>query len=143
MWIKTLHGKFVFSLQKYQFDARETNYLVLTNELQEGYVSSRLQELCGYYSNRLSYEEVSLIVERVSGERLLSNQKIAQVVSSKALKLSQEIHNSVAATLAKTKCLPVVVNLKVDIYNPETKEILLFDDGIQGYCLKKQNVSLS
>ena len=70
MWIKTLHGKFVFSLQKYQFDARETNYLTETNQLQEGYVSSRLQEFCAYYSNRTSYEEVALLVERISGERL-------------------------------------------------------------------------
>jgi hypothetical protein len=52
-------------------------------------------------------------------------------VSSKVIKLSQEIHNSVTATLAKTKCSPVIVNPKVDVYNPETKEILLFDDGIQ------------
>jgi hypothetical protein len=73
IWIKTVHGKFVFSLQKYQFDDRETNYLSLTNQLQEGYVSFRLQELCGYYSNRMSYEAVALLVERVSGERLLSD----------------------------------------------------------------------
>lgn len=61
----------MFALQKYQFDAQETNYLALTNQLQEGYVIPRLQELCGYYSNRISYEEVALLVERVSGERLL------------------------------------------------------------------------
>ncbi len=76
MWIKTLHGKFVFCLQKYQLDAQETNYLALTNQLQEGYVSPRLQELCSYYSNRMSYEEVALLVERTSGERLLSDQRI-------------------------------------------------------------------
>ena len=35
VWIKTLHGKLVFSLQKYQVDARETNYLTVTNQLQE------------------------------------------------------------------------------------------------------------
>ena len=63
----------MFALQKYQFPAQETNYLALTNQLQEGYVSPRLQEFCGYYSNRLSYEEVALLIERVSGERLLSD----------------------------------------------------------------------
>ena len=75
MWIKTLHGKFVFSLQKYQVDARETNYLSVTNQLQEGYVSARLQELCAYYSNRISYEEVALLVERISGGKVAKRPK--------------------------------------------------------------------
>ncbi len=94
MGIKTLHGKFVFSLQKDQFDAGETNYLTLTNQLQESYVSSRLQEFCAYYSNRISYEEVALLGKRMSGERLLSDQRIEQIVSDTALKISQEIHKS-------------------------------------------------
>ncbi|WP_028954129.1 hypothetical protein [Synechocystis sp. PCC 7509] len=121
----------MFSLQKYQFDARETNYLALTNQLQKGYVSSRLQELCSYYSNRMSYEEVALLVERTSGERLLSDQKIGQIVSAKALEISQEIYKSNRATLAKNGDDILQVNPIVDIYNPKEKEILLFDDGIQ------------
>ena len=131
MWIKTLHGKFVFSLQKYQFDARETNYLALTNQLQSGYISPRLQELCSYYSNRMSYEEVAFLVERTSGERLLSDQKIGQIVSTKALEISQEIYKNTRTTLAENDDDPLQVNLIVDIYNPQEKEILLLDDGIQ------------
>ena len=121
----------MFSLQKYQFDGRETNYLALTNQLPKGYVSSRLQELCSYYSNRMSYEEVALLVERTSGERLLSDQKIGQIVSTKALEISQEIYKSNRATLAKNGDDVIQVNSIVDIYNPKEKEILLFDDGIQ------------
>ena len=94
-------------------------------------MSPRLQELCGYYSNRMSYEEVALLVERISGERLLSDQKIGQIVSAKALKLSQDIYKSMTATLAENDQNALTVNAKVDIYNPEEKEILLFDDGIQ------------
>jgi hypothetical protein len=90
----------VFSLQKYQLHGQETNYFELTKQLQEGYISPRLQELCGYYSNRLSYEEVARLVERIAGERLLSDQKIGQVVSAKALKISQEIYKSMGAILA-------------------------------------------
>jgi len=131
VWIKTIHGKFVFGLQKYQCETQETNYLALTKQLQEGYVSPRLQELCGYYSNRMSYEEVALLVERVSGERLLSDQKIRQIVSNKALKISQDIYKSMATTLAENDHKAVHVNANVDIYNSEEKEILLFDDGIQ------------
>lgn len=64
---------------------------MLTQQLAEGYISPRLQELSAYYSNRLSYEEVEKLVERVSGSKLLSDQKIGQIVSDKAEKLSQEM----------------------------------------------------
>ncbi len=121
----------MFSLQKYQLDRQETNYLALTNQLQEGYISLRLQELCSYYSNRMSYEEVALLVERTSGERLLSDQKIGQIVSAKAIEVSQEIYKNTKANLAKNDDDTLQVNLIVDIYNPQEKEILLFDDGIQ------------
>jgi len=66
--------------------------------LAEGY-HPRLQELSAYYSNRLSYEEVEKLVERVS--QLLSDQKIGQIVSDKAEKLSQEMQQQVRATLSK------------------------------------------
>jgi hypothetical protein len=79
----------------------------------------------------MSYEEVAVLVERTSGERLLSDQKIGQIVSAKALEISQEIYKSNRATLAKNGDDVLQVNSIVDIYNPKEKEILLFDDGIQ------------
>ena len=126
-----MHGKCRFRLQKYLAQEKGTNYLELTNQLKEGYISPRLQELCGYYSNRLSYEEVAKLVERMSGTRLLSDQKISQVVGNKALEISQEMHRSTTATLDKTDLNVIEVNAEVDIYDPKSKEVLLFDDGIQ------------
>lgn len=126
-----MHGKFVFQLQKYQIHQQETNYFELTKQLQEGYISPGLQELCGYYSNRLSYEEVARLVERIAGERLLSDQKSGQIVSDKALKISQEIYKNMEVTLVENNHDTIEVNPQVDIYNPESKETLLFDDGIQ------------
>lgn len=93
-------------------------------------MSPRLRELCGYYSNRMSYEEVAGLVERVSGVRLLSDQKIGQIVNAKALKLSQKVYQSTTATLAEIDSDVVKVNPQVEIYNPEETEILRFDDGI-------------
>jgi len=52
----------------------ELGKLQLTQQLAEGYISPRLQELSAYY-NRLSYEEVEKLVERVSGAKLLSDQR--------------------------------------------------------------------
>ena len=108
----------------------------------EGYISPRLQEFSAYYSNRLSYEEVEKLVGRVSGERLLSDQKIGQIVSDKAQKLSQEMQEDVRATLSETQEYQLKVNPKVDIYNSEEKEILLFDDGIQVKGQKSQRQPL-
>jgi hypothetical protein len=107
------------------------SYFDLTKQLEEGYISPRLQEFSAYYGNRLSYEEAEKLVERVSSKQMLSDQKIGQIVSAKALVFSGGIQKSVAATLGQTNSRVVKVNPKVDIYNPEEKEILLFDDGIQ------------
>lgn len=129
--IKTVHGQFRFGLQKYLIGKKRTNYLELTGQLEAGYISHRLQELCGYYSNRLSYEEVALLVERVSLARLLSDQKISQIVSDKALQLSQGMHEEATKILDKTDIELVKLNPKLEIYNPGLPEVLIFDDGIQ------------
>lgn len=133
-----MHGKFRFQLQKYQFYGQRKSYFELSGQLDEGYISPRLQELCGYFSNRMSYEEVAKLVETVSSECLLSNQKIGQIVSAKALKLSQILGMDVGETLAKTACHKVKVNSQIDIYKREEKEIMLFDDGIQVKRQKEQ-----
>lgn len=109
------------------------SYFDLSNQLQEGYISPRLQELCAYYSNRLSFKKVEKLVERVTGEHLLSDHKIWQIVNNKALAISRNLQKKVAEILAQTTAEVVRVNSKVDIYDSEEKETLLFDDGIQGH----------
>ena len=49
------------------------------------YVSDRLQELAGYYSNRLSYANVAELIHRVTGDRQLSDQKIWQIARGSTL----------------------------------------------------------
>ena len=46
-------------------------------------------------------EEVEKLVERITGEDLLSDQKIWQIVSDKALTISQDIQKSVVEILAQ------------------------------------------
>jgi len=77
--------------------------------LAEGYISPRLQELSAYHSNRMRI--VEKLVERVSGAKLLSDQKIGQIVSDKAEK-SQEMQQQVRATLSKTQSYELKVNSK-------------------------------
>lgn len=78
------------------------------------------------------------LIERVSGSRLLSDQKISQIVSDKALQLSQEMQEDATRILNETDIDLIKVNPKVDVYNAESSEILLFDDGIQVKGQKSQ-----
>lgn len=107
------------------------NYFDLTNQLHEEYITESLKELSAYYSNRLSYTEVEQLIVRLTGDRLLSDQKINQIVLKKAEAISQKIASDVESAQAQAAGQTLVVNSEVDIYNPQEPEILLFDDGIQ------------
>ncbi len=77
----------------------------------------------------MSYEEVEKLIERQTGEKLLSDQKIWHIVVDKAVEVSLELQADVGTVLAG--CAMPAVQSHVDIYTPEQQEILLFDDAIQ------------
>jgi hypothetical protein len=133
--IKTIHGQFDFQLQKYLVQGKSCNYFDLTSQLNKGNISEGLQELVAYYSNRLSYQEVENLVVRISGEKLLSDQKIWEIVVNKAQEISRK-------WLSEMESIKPEINIAatVDIYQPLTEEILLFDDGIG---VKKQKETRS
>jgi hypothetical protein len=106
-------------------------------------VSQRLEELCGYYANRLSYENVAGLVERVTGENLLSDQTIWEIVKGKAETYSQQIRQTVQESLESTTSGQIQIKKNVEIYNVEESEILLFDDGIQVKGQKSERNSRS
>lgn len=139
MRVKTLHGQFEFRLQKYLQDGQSVSYFDLTEQLTDGYVSNRLQELSAYYSNRMSYEEVAGLIERISGERLLSDQSIWQIVQCKAVQVSEQWQSEVETSLSGAVGLPEV-NEQVDVYDRFGAEILLFEDGIQVKQQKEKRV---
>ena len=70
--VKTIHGQITFPLQKYLINGKSCHYFQLTYQLRSEYISPLLQELLGYYSNRLSYKEVEKLVERISGKNYYS-----------------------------------------------------------------------
>lgn len=150
MRVKTLHGQFEFRLQKYLQDGQSLSYFDLTEQLTDGYVSERLrrakryrlQELSAYYSNRMSYEEVAGLVERITGERLLSDQSIWQIVQRKAVQVSEQWNREVETNLSGVVGLPEV-NGQVDVYDRLGAEILLFEDGIQVKQQKESRVRWS
>ena len=70
----------------------------------------RLEELYGYYANRLSYENLEDLVERMTGERLLSDQTIWAIIKAKAETYSQQIRQQAKTTLETTNLSKIEVN---------------------------------
>ena len=133
--VKTIHGQFDFRLQKYLVKGKSCNYFDLTSQLTTGNISHGLQELVAYYSNRLSYQSVEDLVARISGEKLLSDPKIWEIVVNKAIEISKKWQSEIESIKQEIPIAPTV-----DIYEPLTEEILLFDDGIG---VKKQKETRS
>jgi hypothetical protein len=77
----------------------------------------------------MSYEEVERLIERHTGEKLLSDQKIWQIVVDKAVGVSEQFQQEVKSALDDVKMQ--AINPRVDIYDPKQVEILLLDDAIQ------------
>ena len=135
--IKTLHGAFAFVVQRFQCPSSgETTYLELTERLCEGAMSARLAEFSAYYSNRMSYDEVAGLLERVTGQPLLSDQTIQHLVVAKAVEVSQQWQVESQANTAAP--LWPEVTPQVDWYDPQSEEVLLLTDAIQ---VKQQKAS--
>ncbi|MEO0376553.1 MAG: hypothetical protein AAF329_18405 [Cyanobacteria bacterium P01_A01_bin.17] len=103
----------------------------MTGQFAENYISPRLKAFSVFYSNRLSFEEVARLVERVTGADLLSDQTIWNLATDKAQQMGTVLMQEVNDALATETVEGVSVNPNVDLYAPDGNEILLFQDGIQ------------
>jgi hypothetical protein len=92
-------------------------------------MSARLAEFSAYYSNRMSYDEVAGLLERVTGQPLLSDQTIQPLVVTKAVEVSRQWQSESQATTIVPP-LPAV-SPPVDWYDPQSEEGLLLTDAIQ------------
>lgn len=131
--LKSLHGKIPFHLQRFEHKESQkkgSDYFELTQQFQENYQTQGLKELVCYYSNRQSYEEVEKLVERISGVRLLSDQKIWEVVVDKALEVSQNQARSVEDFLQEHPLYVPLVETQVSLYDAQEEETLIFNDAI-------------
>lgn len=135
MTIKTLYGQITFQVQRFKdatrSDEKEQTYFDLTGQFQEAYISLRLQEFSAYYSNCLSYKEVENLVARVTGDRQLSDQKIWQIVNHKTVEISQAWQIEVAQTFGNKALSFPKIQDKIDIYDSESREVIVFEDAIQ------------
>jgi len=141
--IKTLHGQFKFKVQRFKNPEpkqKDRSYFDLTDQFQKIYVSLRLQELAGYYSNRLSYANVANLVERVTGERQLSDQKIWEIARDKTVEISQAWQAEVEKTRNDSELFFPEIQEKINLYDSESREILVFEDAIQVRGQKENRV---
>jgi len=91
--------------------------------------SSGIEEFCLYYCNRLSFAEVSKLLERVSGGRLLCEQTLCNWVQHKAREVSSALSWEVSAS-NRSLALPTFAEA-VDIYDADSEEVLVSTDAIQ------------
>ena len=71
-------------------------------------------------------------MERVTGTQQLSDQKLRQLVVNKALSISQALQTEGEDPLKKeTRFFPKMAE-EVDIYDGGSREVLVFEDAIQG-----------
>jgi hypothetical protein len=129
--MKTLHGAFTFPVQRFQYPhgGAAPTYLELTEQLCDGSISTHLAEFSAYYSNRMSYDEVAGLLERVTGARLLSDQTIQHLVVTKAMQISTQWQAEVQAA-PDAPTLPEVAP-HVDWYEAHSEEVLVLTDAIQ------------
>jgi len=133
--IKTLHGRITFKVQRFkngiQPTEKEQNYFDLTGQFQEVYITPRLQELSAYYSTILSYKEVENLVIRITGDQQISDQKAWQIVNDKAVEISQSWQDEVEKTLNNKELSFPKIQDKIDIYDSESREVVVLEDAIQ------------
>lgn len=146
MTIKSLHGAFPFNVQRFVEKATGSTptYFDLQGEFQSGHQSERLKEFAAYYSNRMSYEEVSALLERMVGVPLMSDQTIWEKVVEKACEVSSALEEQLLNDQGREERF-LIVNSQVNIYDKESEEILLFDDAIltKGQVETRQKKSAS
>lgn len=123
--VKTLHGRFEFRVQRLGTGEQATTWLEQSGQVLPGNVSRRLGEFSAYYANRLSYQEVEGLIERVTGEKLLTDQTIQRQVVAQAAAVSQQ-------WAEEAKEIEVLETAsEVDWYDRQAAEVLVLSDAIQ------------
>lgn len=90
--------------------------------------SRGLREFCLYFCARMSFSEVTRLVGRVSGERLVCGQTLWNWAQKKA----QEVSDALRSEVEATQPLPFpAIGETVDIYDARCEEVLVMSDAIQ------------
>ena len=128
--IRTLHGKFWFSNQRYLSKDRTfgSDFLGDYNygEVNKGYRSTGLCEIICYYGNQLSHRENAKLLQRVSGCELYCAAQIANRISEQSARA--EVFFAVRNAGAELIFPPV--DTDIDLYSVGGEEVCYLDDAV-------------
>ncbi len=139
--IRSLHGVFWFNVQKYydKESKKSKSFFNFTNQFEDGYISERLKEYSSWLSCKLSYKSVEEVLYRHTGEQVLSDQKIQEIVLDTANKISIKDEQEAEKILSEQEMIKL--NTDADIYDSQADEIYFFNDGILVKGQKHERVS--
>jgi hypothetical protein len=128
--IHTLTGSYNIDNQRYKYaDGSEGSYLDEVGCLRNGSYSEGLGEFIETWANEVSYASLSRLIIARTGEDQLSESGIQSYLLRKATCISKE-------WLSKSNQVNQILVLPdIDIYDENSKEILLFMDDV---CVKAQ-----
>lgn len=129
--IRTLNGVQLFDNQRYISKDKKDGFSFLSeysiNEVSErGYQSEGLMKFISYYSCKMSYQDVSELVENKVSERVYSSCHIQH----KIIALQKRVDLSIKKEYEGLQLSFNFVDSQVDIYSPGSEEVLYFDDAI-------------
>jgi len=137
-----MHGEILFPVQTF-FNPQTKeyiNYFGLTNQFTESYISERLQEYSAWLACRSSYTKAESILYRNTGNHLISDQKIQQIVIHKATEISKK--EAELNISAQTQTMVLNVQTQINLYEKQEKEIIVLEDGIQVVGQKDKRKSI-
>lgn len=139
MTLRTLHGRILFPLQRFEDAAgRRNSYFDFQHEFQKSYISERLEEYSLWLSLGNSYEKVEELLDRQTHDHVISSSQIQRMALRKAEEISQV--QSLEVEQAEELPMPAIAE-SVDLYDPQSAELVVFEDGILVKGQKKHRKS--
>ena len=113
-------------MQLYElFDGSDSNYIEITGETFSGNYSQGLDKYIMNWSNEVSFEKLSDLIEQTTGERQLSSAGLENYVIRCAEEISQEWLLS-----SSEKIIPISIKEEIKLYEKKEEEIYVMVDDI-------------
>ncbi len=120
-----MHGSVAFSKQKYVLqDGSSSDYLRLATGISSEHYSPCLQEVIEKWSDKLSYADVSTLLEELSGEQIVSPSGVKSYLLNKAAAISS------GWVEAQEAMSPIAVVETIDVLDADSREVLLMIDDV-------------
>lgn len=128
-----------FALQRFEnAEGQHCSWFDFQQEFQQGYVSERLAEYGLLLSLENSYEKVEQLLNRQTHDEVISSGQLQRMAVEKA----EQISRVQAEWVQQAEAMPLPsIATSVDLYDPKSAELLVFEDGIQVKGQKNQRKS--